>query len=72
MAQQVRTLTSSAVATTAPNHGSTPKARYERLSWEHREQQARVIESLCDSLGFDNQPIRLDYFSVTPGVGYRG
>ena len=55
-----------------PAHTRTPAARYVRLKWEDRERHARVIESLGASLGFDAAPRRLDYFSITPGIGYRG
>ena len=73
MAQQIRTLaTKAATATTAPTHRTTPRARHERLSWEVRARQARVIESLSESMGFDAVAPRTDYFSITPGIGYGG
>ena len=73
MAQQIRTLATKAVATTtAPTHPTTPRRRHERLSWELRARQARVIESLSESMGFDVVAARTDYFSITPGIGYRG
>ena len=75
MAQQVRT-----TATAAFHHmghvdtSKNPSARrHARLSWEARERQVRAIEAFVGGgLGDERAVTRgLDYFSITPALGYK-
>jgi hypothetical protein len=66
MAQQLRPATTKQIT-----RSTTPKHRSQRLSWEDRERQARVIEGLVDSIGCATpNHERLDYYSITPGQFY--
>jgi len=74
MAQQV--LTTAAAAVHHMGHVDSSKnpsaRRHARISWEAREQQARVIEAFVNGgIGFDPTACRTDYFSITPALGYK-